>query len=83
MRFTCLKNIHAGAFFQKTVYTHVNVRSFKIRRILSLIDFHSLYQLLHSQVYCNGLKLGISNVKICIYNCGWLTSGSQITQLNI
>ena len=40
--------------------------AYKIRKIPSLVDFHSLYQLLHSQVYHNGLKLWISNVKICI-----------------
>ena len=31
-----------------------------------LVDFHSLCQLLHSQIYRNGLKLRFSNVKICI-----------------
>ena len=34
--------------------------------IPSLVDFHSLYELLHSQVYRNGLKLRITNVEICI-----------------
>ena len=38
-----------------------NLRSYKIRKIPSSVDFHSLYQLLHLQVYCNGLKLSISN----------------------
>ena len=48
--------------------THALLTSYKIRKIPSLVDFHSLYQLLHSQVYCNGLKLCISNVKICTDN---------------
>ena len=34
--------------------------------IPSLVNFHRLYQLLHSQVYRNGLKLQITNAKICI-----------------
>ena len=55
---------------------------YKIRKIPSLVDFHILYQLLHSQVYRSGLKLLISNVKICVDNCEWLISGSYITQLN-
>ena len=44
----------------------LNLRSYKIRKIPGLVDFHSLYQLLHSQVYRNGLKLWIFNVKIYI-----------------
>ena len=36
----------------------------KIRKIPSLVYFHSLYQLSNSQR--NGLKLWISNVKICM-----------------
>ena len=32
----------------------------------NLVDFHSLYEVLDSQVYGNGLKLWISNVKVCI-----------------
>ena len=32
----------------------------------SLVDFHSLYQLLYSQVYRNGLELWITNIKIYI-----------------
>ena len=39
--------------------------SHKIRKIPSLVDFHSLFQLLHSQVYRDGLKLWIYDVKIC------------------
>ena len=42
--------------------------AYKIRKIPSLVDFHSLYQLLHSQVYHNGLKLWISNVKFVLIN---------------
>ena len=45
----------------------VNLRSKKFTKISSLVDFYSLYQLLHSQVYRNGLKLRISNMKICIH----------------
>ena len=78
MRFTYLKNIHAGAFFRNEMSVlAVKLRPYKIRKIPSIADFHSLYQLLHLQVYCNGLKLWISKVKICIDNCDWLTSGSQ------
>ena len=51
--------------FYLPYHTCVNLRSYKIRKTPSLVDFHSLYQLLHSQVYRNGLKLWISNVKIC------------------
>ena len=47
-----------------------------------MVDFYSLYQLLHSEVYRKDLKLWISNVKICIDNYDWLISGSPITQLN-
>ena len=32
-------------FFVKNVYVCVNLRSYKIKKIPSLIDFHSLYQL--------------------------------------
>ena len=35
-------------------------------QLLLLFGFHSLYQLLHSQVYRNDLNLRISNVGICI-----------------
>ena len=34
------------------------------------------------QVYHNGLKLLISNTKICIDNSDWLINGSHIIQLN-
>ena len=51
MRFISLKNIHAGTFFRP--YTP----PIEIGKIPSLIDFHSLYQLLHSQGYHKGLKL--------------------------
>ena len=37
---------------------------------------------MHSQIYRNGLKIWISNVKIYIDNCDWLISGSHITQFN-
>ena len=33
-----------------------NLRSYKIEKIPNLTDVHDLYQLLHSQVYPNGLK---------------------------
>ena len=36
---------------------HVNLRSNKIRKITNLVDFHSLYQLLLSQVYCHDFLL--------------------------
>ena len=35
----------------------LKLRFYKLRKIPSLVDFHSLFQLLHSQVYCNGLIL--------------------------
>ena len=34
----------------------VNLRSNKIRKIPNLVEFHSLYQLLHSLVCPNGLN---------------------------
>ena len=69
MRFICLKNIHMGAFF-RNVHTPINLSSYKIRKISSLVDFYSLYQLLYSRVYRNSLKLRISSVKICMINEG-------------
>ena len=52
MCFIYVENIHVGAFLViKWSYT-----SFKIRKIPNLVDFHSLYKLLHSQVHSNGLK---------------------------
>ena len=59
----------------------INWGACKIWKIPSLVIFHFLYQLLHLQVYNSGLKLWISNVKICIDNCNSLISGSHITQL--
>ena len=47
-----------------------------------MVDFHSLCQLLHSQVYHDDLKLWTSNDEICIDNCDWLISSSHITKLN-
>ena len=46
------------------------VKVLQIRKISSLVDFHGLYQWLHSQVYCNGLKPWISNVKVVMINEG-------------
>ena len=46
----------------------INLRSCKITKILISVDFHSLYQLLHSQVHHNGVKLWISNVEIYFDN---------------
>ena len=49
----------------------INSRCYKIRKIPSLVDFHSLYQLLHShKVYRDGLKLWISNVKFGLISEG-------------
>ena len=42
----------------------VNLTDNKIRKIPSLVDFHSLNQLLHSQVYRNDLKLKLKFVLI-------------------
>ena len=57
MRFIWLKNIHVGGTFHrnKNVQTRINLRFYKIRKIPSSVDLHKLYQLLHSQVYRNGL----------------------------
>ena len=42
-----------------------------MRKIPSLVDFHSSHQLLHShKVYRDGLKLWISNVKFGLINEG-------------
>ena len=35
---------------------YANLRFYKIIKIPSLVDVRSVYQLLHSQVYHNGLK---------------------------
>ena len=66
VRFICLKYSCGRFFSQWNVLTRVNFRSYKIRKFTCLVDFHSLYQLLYSQVYRKGLKLWISNVKIFI-----------------
>ena len=41
---------------------HINLRSYKIIKIVGLVDLHSLCQLLHLQIYHSGLKLLISIV---------------------
>ena len=38
-------------------FKFVNLRPYKIKKVPSSVDVHGLYQLLHSQVYRNGLKL--------------------------
>ena len=48
----------------------VNLRSYKIKKAPSLVNFHSLYQLLHSQAYCNGLKPYILWLKFVLINEG-------------
>ena len=49
----------------------VNSRCYKMRKIPSLVDFRSLYQLLHShKVYRDGLNLRISNVKFGLISEG-------------
>ena len=55
MLFIYHKDIQAGVFFIIRFHARVNLMCYKIRKIPSLVDFHSLYQLLHSQVYRNGL----------------------------
>ena len=59
MRFICFKNVLEGAFSViKCPYACKLSMSWKIRKIPSLVYFHSLYQLLHSQVLDrNDLKL--------------------------
>ena len=58
MRFMCLTNTLRELFFRiKNIHMRVNLRSRKIRKIPSLVDFHSLQESLHSQVYRNNLKL--------------------------
>lgn len=59
-----LKTFIRAFFCKKCSYAH-KLGSYKIRKIPSTVDFHSLYQLLHSQVYGNGLKLWNSSGKIC------------------
>ena len=68
MRFIYVENIHVGAF----LVIKWSYMSFKIRKIPNLVDPHSLYKLLHSQVYSNGLKPWISNVKISVDKWGWI-----------
>ena len=48
---------------------HERVKVLQNKQLPSLVDFNGLYQLLHSQIRRNGLKLWISNVKICIESC--------------
>ena len=55
--FYLLSKYLCGRFFSENVHTCVNFMSYKIIKLSSLVDFHSLYKLLHSQVYRNGLKL--------------------------
>ena len=43
-------------FFVKNVHVQENLRSYKLEKSLAWLIV-SLYQLLHLQVYCNGLKL--------------------------
>ena len=38
--------IFMWTFFKKNIHIRVNLRSYKIRKIPSLVEFHSLYQLL-------------------------------------
>ena len=46
----------------------VSLSSYKIRKIFSLVDIYSIYELLHWQVYRNGLKLWFS--KLVLINEG-------------
>ena len=57
MRFTCLKNIHAAAFFVIKCPYGRKFKVLQIMKIPSLVNFRNFYQLLHLQVYRNGLKL--------------------------
>ena len=57
MCFICIKNIYVGAFFRNKMSIRVSLSSYKIRKIFSLVDIYSIYELLHWQVYRNGLKL--------------------------
>ena len=58
MRFICLTNTLRALFFRiKNIPMRVNLRSRRGGEIPSLVDFHSLQELLHSQVYRNNLKL--------------------------
>ena len=54
----------------KNIHTLVNLRSCKMRKIPSLVDFHSIYQFLHSQVYYNGLELRLLALKFVLTNKG-------------
>ena len=52
-----IKNIQVGAFFVMKCPYMPKYKVLQNYKNPSLVDFHSLYQLLHSQVSCNGLKL--------------------------
>ena len=52
-----LKVLLRALFCKKNLHARVNLMSNNNQKIHSLHDFHSLYQLLHSQVYRNGLTI--------------------------
>ena len=67
------------AVLNKTMTTQENsvkydfvaaLRPYKIRKFPRSVDFHIFYQLRRLQVYCNGLKLWISNINIFIDRWG-------------
>ena len=59
------KNIDGGIFCVLKC-PHINLGFFKIRKIPNLVDCHSLHQLLHSQVYLNGLKVLFLTLKFLL-----------------
>ena len=60
-----------GCFFSKqNILTGVKLRSYKIWKIHSLVDSHSLYQLLYLQVYRNDWKYEFLTLKYVLINKG-------------
>ena len=63
-----IKKFRSGFYFVIKYPSRLNLRSYKIWKIPNLYNFHSLYQLLHSQEYRNGLKLcSVKSVQIRSY----------------
>ena len=52
-----LKIFLRALFCKKILHARVNLMSNNNKKIPSLRDFHSLYQLLYSQVYHNGFTI--------------------------
>ena len=66
MCFNFLKKFMRALFFPIKCPYACKFKVIKIRKILSFFYIRTLYQLLHSQVYCNDLKLWTSNFKFVL-----------------